>query len=184
MQDRAQDEAANGHLWRAKEILRGRIAAAAYDPALFERYADVLAAMHDDDEAGRFYLLAGKSEGNAGALARAFLARRARRTFAQLWSEMPAAASRSGREAVPAATVQLLASGGFDVGVIRKHLADQRLRSKANRERRKKLRVSVSDMASSERIGLVMAAILLVVLTVGVIGTVRLIWWGIFALFG
>lgn len=184
MPDRAHDEVAKGRLWRAKEILRGRIAGAGYDAGLFERFADVLAAMRDDDEAGRYYLLAGKAEGAAGDLARAFLTRRASRSFAQLWSDMPAAARRSPIEALPASTIDLLTSAGFDLHVIRKHLADQQRRSTDNRDRRRKLLASIPEKVRSERIGLVIAAILFVVLTVGIVGTVRLIWWGIFALFG
>ena len=174
-----QEEIANGRLWRAKEILRGRLANADYDPARFAQYADVLAAMHDDDEAGRYYLLAGRTDGKAGALARAFLARRSARGFARLWADMPAAACRGHAEMPAPGTLALLREAGFEPPTIKKLLAEGRRRTKANKDRRKTLRKRLAEEARGQRIGLVMAAILLVVLTVGVVGTIRLVWWGI-----
>jgi hypothetical protein len=179
MPDRAEEEIANGRLWRAKEILRGRLAASEYDAQLFARYAGVLAAMQDDDEAGRFHLLAGSVAGAGGTLARAFLARRSSWGFAQLWSDMPAAARRGSAASVPAGTRDLLREAGFAGTQMERHLADLGARHAAIGARRKGLRLDSAARIRGQRIGLVMAAILLVVLSVGLFGTIRLIWWGI-----
>jgi hypothetical protein len=184
MADAVEEEIAKGRLWRAKEILRGRLADAAYDPVLFSRYAEVLAAMGDHDEAGRYYLLAGCADGDAGALARAFVTRRRAMTFAQLWSQMPAAARRGLEDGLPAPAMDLLRASGFDGRVVKKHLSALSSRSKANADQRATLRNKVAEIARGERIGLVMAGIVLVVMAVGVVGTIRLIWWAILGLLG
>ncbi len=184
MRDRAGEEISKGRLWRAKEILRGRLADAEYEPALFEQMGDVLAAMHDDDEAGRFYLLAGRADGEAGALARAFLTRRSKRSFARLWSGMPAAACRGQAERLAPGTLALLKEAGFEPPAIKQLLAEGRRRTKANSARRKTLRTRLAEEARSQRIGFVMATILLVVLAVGTVGTIRLIGWAIAKLAG
>jgi hypothetical protein len=89
---RADVEIAKGRYWRAKQILSGRIANSHYDAEIFRRYAVVLQAMNDDDEAGRYYFLAGTSEGNGSMLAREFLARREGVGLRELWLSMPKAA--------------------------------------------------------------------------------------------
>ncbi len=58
-QDAAATALEEGRLWRAKEILSGRIGACEYDPILFEQYGLVLLRMGDLIEAGRFLLLSG-----------------------------------------------------------------------------------------------------------------------------
>src|SRR5207244_2839830 len=54
---RVDDALARGELWRAKEILRGRVASSHFDPVLFERYGEVLLAAADLFEAGKFLFL-------------------------------------------------------------------------------------------------------------------------------
>jgi hypothetical protein len=53
------DALGRGALWRAKEILRGRVASSQYDPVLFERYGAVLLEAADLFEAGKFLFLSG-----------------------------------------------------------------------------------------------------------------------------
>ncbi|GJL66431.1 MAG: hypothetical protein NPIRA05_14020 [Nitrospirales bacterium] len=48
-----------GNLWRAKEILQGRLVGSRYDTDLYERYGNVLLEMKDDLEAGKFLFLSG-----------------------------------------------------------------------------------------------------------------------------
>lgn len=56
----AVDQAiADGKLWRAKEILQGRLASPVFDPNLLRRYGEVLLAMDDKIEAGRHLFCSG-----------------------------------------------------------------------------------------------------------------------------
>lgn len=48
-----------GELWRAKEILQGRIGGGPYDPLLYEQYGAVLLEMRDLREAGKYLFLGG-----------------------------------------------------------------------------------------------------------------------------
>ncbi len=182
MPDRIDEEIENGRLWRAKEMLRGRLASAVYDAALFARLADVLARMHDDDEAGRFYLLAGHSQDRGGELARAFLARRQAGSFAQLWSAMPAAAQRGGVERIPVGTVELLREAGYAPQAIKKQLG--KLNDTATSNSRKPKHVDRLAAIRGERIGLAVGAILLVILTLGLVSLMRILWWALGWTFG
>lgn len=46
-------------LWRAKEILQGRLTSHAFDPIVLRRYGEVLLAMDDKIEAGRYLFCSG-----------------------------------------------------------------------------------------------------------------------------
>lgn len=106
---RVDAEISRCRFWRAKEILTGRLASSNYDPALFGKLAFVLDAMHDDDEAGRYYLLSGTSEGRGGELARQFLSRRRKACVAEIWLTMPKAAQRrDSSHPTPHGTIELL----------------------------------------------------------------------------
>ena len=86
-------ELAEGRVWRSRELLAARVSTSDFNPDLFRRYAAVLHAMGDQDEAGRFYMLAGANAGTEGLLADQFLQRRAQ-PLNELWAAMPAAAHR------------------------------------------------------------------------------------------
>lgn len=171
MPDSAEVEIERQRYWRAKEILQGRLAAAGYDPELFARYADVLAAMHDHDEAGRFDLLAGRVDGEAGSRARAFLTRRSKRSLAQLWAEMPAACRRAYAVRLPQGTIALLSEYGHSPAKIDRHLA-KLVRPQPRRRRR--ILDDPAAVLRGQRTGLVIGALLLVILAVGVVGTMQL----------
>lgn len=171
-------EIAQGRLWRAKEILRGRLASGGYDADLFARYADVLAAMGDADEAGRYGLLAGCLDGAHGERARAFLARRRSRPFAQLWSEMPAAARRGRVDDLPHGTLDLLGEAGFAPQQVRCEL-DRLKRRRHERQRWHILDHSPAALRRERRVALIVGAVLVVILSVGLIGTLRLIFGGV-----
>ena len=57
--ERVDAELAAGRLWRAKEILRGRIAGGAVAPAVLERYGQLLEQTGDRLEAGKYLFLSG-----------------------------------------------------------------------------------------------------------------------------
>ena len=109
---RLEGEIARGRLWRAKEILRGRLSHAKYDCELFARYAAIFEAMHDDDEAGRFYFLSGENAIAARTLAQKFLERRQQQSLNDLWAAMPIAAHRVSPGAMREETKNLLAGFG------------------------------------------------------------------------
>ncbi len=55
--ERANIEMAAGRHWRAKEILASSLQTYGYSREIFYAYANILLALGDDLEAGRFYLL-------------------------------------------------------------------------------------------------------------------------------
>lgn len=59
MPDRVREALDRGQLWRAKEILQGRIGSGPYDPLLYEQYGAVLLEMRDLREAGKYLFLSG-----------------------------------------------------------------------------------------------------------------------------
>lgn len=110
-------ELAEGRMWRARELLAARVLTSDFDPDLFRRYGAVLHAMGDQDEAGRFYMLAGESSGTEGLLADQFLQRRAQ-PLNELWAAMPAAAHRIKPESVTAPMAQVLMETGYDKAAV------------------------------------------------------------------
>ncbi len=57
--DAVAEALATGKLWRAKEILSGRIASQPFSPELYEQLGALLLRMGDDLAAGKFLLLSG-----------------------------------------------------------------------------------------------------------------------------
>lgn len=49
-----------GRLWRAKEMVQGALAKPEFDPDLLEKYGQILLAMGDDLEAGRYLFASGR----------------------------------------------------------------------------------------------------------------------------
>jgi hypothetical protein len=123
-------ELAEGRVWRARELLAARVASSDFNPDLFRRYAAVLHAMGDYDEAGRFYMLAGANAGTEGLLADQFLQRRAQ-PLNELWAAMPAAAHRIKPESATGPMAAVLIQTGYDktavgallTGLITRHAA-------------------------------------------------------------
>lgn len=112
-----ETELAEGRLWRARELLAARIATSDFDPHLFRRYGAVLHAMGDQDEAGRFYMLAGENSGTEGLLADQFLQRRAQ-ALNELWAAMPAAAHRIKLESATEPMAAVLIQTGYDKAAV------------------------------------------------------------------
>lgn len=48
-----------GKLWRAREILQGRVGTMPYSPELYEQYGALLLVMKDDMQAGKYLFLSG-----------------------------------------------------------------------------------------------------------------------------
>ena len=172
--ERIDGEIARGRLWRAKEIVQGCLRDARYDAGVFRRYGEVLAAMHDDDEAGRYFLLAGVTEGEAGRLARAFLARRAGTDIAPLWVAMPAAARRLVAPTFPDGTRALLVEAGFDARAIdelARKLAASATGAKRSR-RRARSRRQLPPTRGATVVSWVVFVVLCIVMALGLLRTI------------
>ena len=101
-QDRVAEAIGKGQLWRAKEILSGRVGTSPFDAELYEQFGILLLRMGDDVQAGRFLFLSGKrrpeyqpaidlflrkhAHGGRGDVFAAFPSQVRRRP----WSELPA----------------------------------------------------------------------------------------------
>jgi hypothetical protein len=95
MRYEAVDEALReGKLWRAKEILQGRLASAEFDRELLLRYGEVLQSMGDSVEAGRMLFCAGAREPEHLDAIRLFLSKQPRIYPESFLATMPAMVRR------------------------------------------------------------------------------------------
>ena len=92
--ERAAEEAAGGRLWRAKELLSGRINSGDYSPEAFAAYGRVLAGMHDSKEAGKFLFLSGMATNDERELVELFLSGVRGRSWELVLSRFPSSARR------------------------------------------------------------------------------------------
>jgi hypothetical protein len=87
--DRVDRAIAEGKLWRAKEILEGRLGAPDFDRELLLRYGKVLLAMGDLIAAGRALFFSGSRDPEFCEAIRLFLARHPRTDSKRFVSGMP-----------------------------------------------------------------------------------------------
>jgi hypothetical protein len=91
----AVDQAiADRKLWRAKEILQGRLASPKFDPDLLRRYGEVLLAMDDKIEAGRHLFCSGFRAPEYSEAIELFLSRNRRDKPHRFLSACPSMVSR------------------------------------------------------------------------------------------
>lgn len=86
---RCDEEIEAGRLWRAKEMLQGALSQVIFDDQLLEKYGQVLLAMGDDLEAGRFLFASGSRRPEYAQPIALFLDRRGSSGTDKLLSEMP-----------------------------------------------------------------------------------------------
>ena len=98
---RAESELHAGRLWRAKEIMRGAIGAGHSDPRLLERYGQLLDALGDRMEAGRYLFASGVREARYEEAIKLFLDRHARATPDQFAQLMPRSVRRTAFPELP-----------------------------------------------------------------------------------
>lgn len=165
-------ELADGRLWRARELLAARVAASNFDPELFRRYAAVLHAMGDQDEAGRFYMLAGERSGTEGLLADQFIRRRAL-PLPELWAAMPEAARRIGPDTETKRLTALLLEAGYDGNAVAALLSDL-ITHNAARETRSWM-LSVPHSLSSETAGVVLSIAAAVIFLLGLLKLLQIV---------
>ncbi|MFY0614653.1 MAG: hypothetical protein JXQ99_24190 [Hyphomicrobiaceae bacterium] len=111
---RVEEALSSGRLWRAKEILQGRLADARYDVELFEAYGNVLRKMGDLRLAGKFLFLSGVRSAEADPCIEIFKAHDCKGPFSSFWKNMPRAVQNSPRSEVPSVVMNDLISLGFD----------------------------------------------------------------------
>ena len=101
--ERAERELHAGRLWRAKEIMRGAVAAGHSDPVLLERYGQLLDALGDRLDAGRYLFASGVREARYQEPIKLFLERHARASPDQFAQLMPRSVRRTAFPDLPAA---------------------------------------------------------------------------------
>jgi hypothetical protein len=106
---RVEREIQAGRIWRAKEILQGTIATSSYDPALFERYGQLLLGMGDTVEAGKYLFLSGVRKPEYEEAISLFVDRFARKNPSHLHATFPTSARLVTRDAYPPVVAQELA---------------------------------------------------------------------------
>lgn len=105
---------AAGRLWRAKEILQGRLRTAGYDAALYERYGNVLRQMGDLPEAGKYLFLSGTRRPEYRESIRIYLDRHGK-TLRTLHDTFPACVRRTGAASYPEGVLTDLQAAGWSL---------------------------------------------------------------------
>lgn len=103
---------AAGKLWRAKEILSGRIASQPFSPELYEQFGALLLRMGDDLAAGKFLFLSGVRRPEYESAIQLFVNRHSRGGWQSLVASFPNRARRSAASDLPAAVQGQLAALG------------------------------------------------------------------------
>lgn len=106
-----EKDIAEGRLWRAKEVLQGRLAMPHFDIELMRRYGELLLLMGDTIEAGRYLFCSGARESQHAEAIRLFLSRHARDNPSQFLSRLPAMVRRQQKLSAFIASVEFETSG-------------------------------------------------------------------------
>lgn len=124
---RKVDEAlAAGRVWRAKEILQGRLRHSPYDQDLYRRYGEVLLEMKDLPEAGRYLFLSGVRDSVYTEAIQAFLERHGR-SAASLHDAFPSCMKGPGVSNVPACLWEEVGQRGIDSDGLKASLSRNRM---------------------------------------------------------
>jgi hypothetical protein len=110
--DPVADALAVGQLWRAKEILSGRVGSGVFDPELYERLGQVLLRMGDDLEAGRYLFLSGVRRAEYQASIDLYTQRHIKRRRRDLLATFPAAVRRLRWSDLPISVQEELVEAG------------------------------------------------------------------------
>jgi hypothetical protein len=102
----------DGQLWRAKEILSGRIASGPFSPDTYEQFGVLLLRMGDDLQAGKYLFLSGERLPEYKPPIDLFLRRYSRAGWQSLLSAFPSAARRCTWAELPAALREQLVELG------------------------------------------------------------------------
>lgn len=107
-------ELAAGRLWRAKEILQGRLPSAGYDTCLYERYGTILLQMGDMKEAGKYLFFSGIRKPAYEQAIGIFIGRHAK-SINTLYGSFPAAVRGAAPSSYPACVLDELQALDFSL---------------------------------------------------------------------
>lgn len=116
--EKALRELETGRVWRAKEILQGRIGSHGYDPTVFEAYGRVLLRMGDLVEAGKYLFLSGARMPAYEEAIALYLTRYLRTSARHLHSSFPACVRGKSVEALPRVVREELERRGYSEGEV------------------------------------------------------------------
>ena len=105
----------DGTIWRAKEILRGRIGNGNFEPTLYEQYGVVLLAMGDDMEAGKYLFTSGRRRPEYDSVIQLFLDRHSNKGWRGLASALPWPATSLPADSLPKAVRDALRALGMPI---------------------------------------------------------------------
>lgn len=114
-EDRVVRAIESGQLWRAKEILSGRIGTSPFDAELYETFGTLLLRMGDNVQAGRFLFLSGKRRPEYQSAIDLFLRKHARVGRGGLFAAFPAHVRRRPSTELPEQVQRELEALNFDV---------------------------------------------------------------------
>jgi hypothetical protein len=92
--DKLGDALRDGHLWRAKEILAGRVGSGPFNSEIYEHLGKLLLRMGDDLQAGRYLFLSGQRRPEYRRAIDLFVARHSRAGWQSLVAQFPSPAKR------------------------------------------------------------------------------------------
>ncbi|MGI9410475.1 MAG: DUF6584 family protein [Hyphomicrobiaceae bacterium] len=177
-QEKTEEALSSGQLWRAKEILQGRLADAGYNCALFLEYGSVLRQMGDLRIAGKYLFLSGDRSPESNECITIFTDRDCKGPFSNFWKTMPTAAQNAPKPEIPQLVLDELAALGFHKSEINSTL-DAISAELAERKRR---RSEYYGSGKADWVGYAFIAIMLLLLlgllyqaVVGLIALSRLI---------
>ena len=118
-----RDALDQGRLWRAKEILQGRIGSLTYDPLLYEAYGAVLLEMQDLLQAGKYLFLSGSRRPEYALAIALFLDRHGKKGGKALVDAFPSRAKALPLDRLPEPVRRELLARGVSARATRKSLA-------------------------------------------------------------
>lgn len=117
--DAVERELAAGRLWRAKEILQGRLRSAGYDSVLYERYGLVLLQLGDLAEAGKYLFLSGVRRPEYSESIAIYIHRHGK-SLRSLRDTFPACVRRTEIASYPESVLADLQAAGFSVADVKR----------------------------------------------------------------
>jgi hypothetical protein len=127
-----------GKLWRAKEILRGRIGSLPFSPDLYEQYGAVLLDMEDLLQAGKYLFLSGRRRPEYETSIDLFLSRYGKKSGKALADSFPSSVKALSLASLPENVQRELTSRGLPFETAQKSIG------KASVSLRTKLTVSTA----------------------------------------
>jgi hypothetical protein len=112
--DAVERELAAGRIWRAKEILQGRLRSAGYDAVLYERYGFVLFQLGDMAEAGKYLFLSGIRKPEYREPIEIYIHRHGK-SLRTLHDTFPACVRRTGAASYPEGVLTDLQAAGWSL---------------------------------------------------------------------